>query len=182
MEEANPEVISLMSVQEVSKEETRGDDTAGEARFESLGISNSHDEIEVDGVDDSKKQENKDDAQEQEKANDAQAQDNKDAAQVFVAQDFAQDFNSADDPGSSLLLPIAYVALTISQVVAQDVAQDNAQDVAKDISQAVEFVDVSQVSPAQSPDETANDALLSEEQAGEFSMGSILTEIKPPTA
>jgi len=165
-----------MAVQAASKEETRVDDTTGEANFESLGISNSHDEIEVDGVDDSKKQENKGDAQEQEKADDAQARDNKDGAQVVAAQDFSQDVDSADEP-ESLLSPIAYVPLTTpdaAQDVAQDDVQDDAQDVAKDISKSAEFLDVSQDTPAQSPDETATDALISEEQDGIF-------EIKSPT-
>ena len=169
-------MISSMAVQAASKEETRVDDTTGEAKFESLGISNSHDEIEVDGVDDSKKQENKGDAQEQEKADDAQARDNKDGAQVVAAQDFAQDVDSADEP-ESLLSPTAYVTLTTpdaAQDVAQDDVQDDAQDVAKDVSQAAEFLDVSQDTPAQSLDETATDALISEEQGGIF-------EIKSPT-
>lgn len=177
-------MISSMAVQAPSTEETRVDDTAGEAKFESLGISNSHDEIEVDGVDDSKKQENKGDAQEQEKADDAQVRDNKDRAQVVAAQDFSQDVDSAVEL-ESLLSPTAYVTLTTpdaAQDVAQDDVQDDAQDVAKDISQAAEFLDVSHDTPAQSPDGTATDALISDEQDGIFSMGSIITEIKSPTA
>ena len=143
-------MISSMAVQAPSTEETRVDDTAGEAKFESLGISNSHDEIEVDGVDDSKKQENKGDAQEQEKADDAQVRDNKDRAQVVAAQDFSQDVDSAVEL-ESLLSPTAYVTLTTpdaAQDVAQDDVQDDAQDVAKDISQAAEFLDVSHDTPA----------------------------------
>jgi len=178
-------MISSMAVQAVSKEETRVDDTAGEAKFESLGICNSHDEIEVDGVDDSKKQVNKDNAQEQEKADDAQARDNEDGAQVVAAQDFAQDVDCADEP-ESLLSSIARVASTKSPDVSQDVAQhdvqDDAQDVAIDASQAGEFLDVSQDAPAQSPDETATDALISVEQDGILSMSSILTETKSPNA